>query len=111
MLWRAEALTRSPNRIDGATPEQTPSRTESHPPRSGDETGDSRDLGGVTQSHRGEEEEERQGLRVPRRPLRTDPPEGTIPGPGSHAGAKRIESRHDMTGKATLRYKDGESPG
>ncbi|EGI68648.1 hypothetical protein G5I_02676 [Acromyrmex echinatior] len=99
------------------------------------QAGDSRDLGGVTQPHRGEEEEARQELRVQRRPLRTDPPGGMIPGPGSHAGgilpaslrfffivakhllshplpgAKRIESRHDMTGKATLRYKDDESPG
>ena len=50
------------------------------------EAGDSRDLGGVTQPHRGEEEEARQELRVQRRPLRTDPPGGMIPGPGSHAG-------------------------
>ncbi|EGI60171.1 hypothetical protein G5I_11644 [Acromyrmex echinatior] len=34
--------------------------------------------------------------------------------PGEKASkscAKRIERQHDLTGKTTLRYKDGESPG
>ncbi|EGI68261.1 hypothetical protein G5I_03093 [Acromyrmex echinatior] len=37
------------------------------------EAGDSRDLGRVTPPHRREEEEERPGLGVKRRPLPTDP--------------------------------------
>ncbi|EGI68666.1 hypothetical protein G5I_02600 [Acromyrmex echinatior] len=74
--------------------------------------GDSRDLGGVTQ-HLSPGRRERSTTRIesPEATAEDRPPGGMIPGPGSHAGAKRIESQHDLTGKATLRYKDGESPG
>ena len=46
------------------------------------EAGDSRDLDGVTPSHRGEEKEARQRLRVQRRPLRTDRRETRYLAPG-----------------------------
>ncbi|EGI64100.1 hypothetical protein G5I_07480 [Acromyrmex echinatior] len=54
----------------------------------------------MTQFHQEEEEEARQGLRVRRRLLRTDPPGGTIPGPGRKAD--RESARHDGEGHSAL---------